>query len=572
MSLLGMLIIPWLTIFQWLHHLDEGFIITNAYYFFTHPESINYGFGHYLTDLIGWGMNQLFWWLGLISFRIGYVLILYGTFAWIFLLLRDSLSKNLIFLGLFVAYCFTNNVDAINWVNYYPVTTLFYVWSGYFLYTWLLKSKLLLLWISWLILGVGVFARLPNIVSISIIWLIPLYHIIGKERKILLKDILTIGRGIFVYWVWFMVGIGVMLFFIRNVWHEHLFSEAIQILFGMAKESGETKNHGIGYLISIYIKSLLFVCSISGVTSLWLYISFKISGIHKSAYTSLCVIIWVILGSISIMKFYFLYIIFGLNIFVSYISFLYPFLSCYLFLVLMRSNIKNFTKITFPFLLWLFFMFFIPLGWGGYLEMMQNASFILFPIILYVLKEDFPNVSSFKAKYLPKGLFIIISIASIVCTLHILWINNSPLSYVSHWKLKFISISEDIAYELESIESSIIHKNNSQEWLFLSNFWYASYLYYLYDIVPYLGNSVPAYYPQGTYIEKLTQKIKTRELPLIVIDKFQNIALDNPYRKVGEKLEEITFEILKNNHIMFTKVLETENFIFYTTQTNEKIY
>jgi hypothetical protein len=80
-------------------------------------------------------------------------------------------------------------------------------------------------------------------------------------------------------------------------------------------------------------------------------------------------------------------------------------------------------------------MFIIPLGGGGYLEMMQNASFVLFPIFLRYISVQKRQESIFSYT-IPKGLIIIIAIASILCTAYTFWRNNEPMSYISYGKLK----------------------------------------------------------------------------------------------------------------------------------------
>nr|MDD3719891.1 hypothetical protein [Candidatus Gracilibacteria bacterium] len=563
--LILIILLPWTLIFQGLNCIDEGFIITNFYYFFSSPENINYGFTHYLTDFLGAIFNIIFNNLGLIGFRIGWIIIIYLIYFVSYFILKRFLSIKHILIGFLLSFLFLNNVDTINWVTYPYTTTLFYSLSIGLLYYGLINNSNKLILLSGFFIGINVFFRLPNIVLIFLFLLIPVYYLYFSLQKLKFKIIL-LKLFIFLFGTFF--GISLILFLINILGHYNLFLDAIKMIFGMANEGIQTRNHGLSYLILLYSKSLFFVILISGLISFFLLIILKLQKKFKyNLFMIYSVIVGIILGIISVLKFYLGFYIFGLNFFISYISYIYPLLFLLVLIMVFKNNTYN-LNIKFLYLLGMFFILTVQIGSGGYLELMQNSGFIIFPLVIkYISDTKLDN----SINNIIKSFIIIIIISSTISTLGMIYKNNKEFTFLSIGKINFLNINKNTYNEINTVKINIFDKYNGKKLLFLSNFGYGSYFYYLFNIKPYLGNSVPAYYSVNDYKNKLIEKLNTNDYPIILIDKYKNISKNNSYISHGIEMEKITFDIFKVYGIKYKKILETENFIFYLSY-NEKDY
>jgi len=151
-SLILIIILPFLLILSWLKHIDEWFALTNYYYFFSNPANINYSFMYYLNDLI-WSLfiiifSKLWIW-ELLAIRIWWIFLLWGIFYSLFILLKWYIKIEYILIWSFISLLFLTTTDLINWVQYNYVTTLFYLISFIFLSKWLFKNNKLFLLLGW---------------------------------------------------------------------------------------------------------------------------------------------------------------------------------------------------------------------------------------------------------------------------------------------------------------------------------------------------------------------------------------------------------------------------------------
>lgn len=562
LSLLLIIFLPWMLIFQWLNHIDEWFIITNFYYFFSSPESISYWFTHYLTDFIWNWFGNIFNWLWLLWFRIWWIFELYLIFIFSFLILKDYINKYIIFSWLLFAFLFTNNVDTINWVHYCYTTTLFYIIAIYFIYYGLIKKKHYFLFLAGITLWINTFVRLPNIIFIFCFLFIPFYFIffqndIKSNKLKLFKSI----SYILYYLIWFFSSILFVLFITKKIWHYWYLLNAFQLMSWMAKEWIETRNHWLSYLIFLYIKSFFFIFFISWFVWLFWYFSLFLKNKYKINFSLIySVFLWIFLWIISICKTFFSFKVFWLNFFVSYVSFIFPFVIIVLFTYLLFSKQEKDKK--FMVFIALIFLFTVQIWSWWYLELMQCAWFLCFPLLLHSLYNF--NINRFIKKQTIIFLIIII-LSSSISTIFMLYYNNRNIFEINNlkiYKLWYLNLSRNFQNEIIQIWD-FINKNKWKKLLYLSNFWQWSYFYYIYDVKPYLWNSVPAYYPLDNYIALLDKKIII-DYPLLVEYKYKNIKNDNEFRIVWENFKKVTFDMINKKWINIIKTYETENYVFYT--------
>ena len=173
------------------------------------------------------------------------MLLLYRT-------LRERLGCRALLLGF--AVVLLGYFKPVYTLSYDLFTSLFYVLAITLMYRGMTQKRLALLLASGFVLGLNVFVRLPNVVGLSLVLMVP----IGRKgldwtSKMMWKGVAVVLAGMAMAVV-LMVGVMVCL------GHDRLFLDNMKELFAIAQDHSGEQSHSLGQMImtqvNFYLRSL----------------------------------------------------------------------------------------------------------------------------------------------------------------------------------------------------------------------------------------------------------------------------------------------------------------------------
>ena len=263
---------------------DEGWSLTGFQQIFNDPESVEYLFLYYLTNLVGGMWNSLFGWGGIYAFRLltGLVLTLTALVVW--RLLCPYLNRWLIFLGLFLSYLCSYYGIMVFYHNY--LTALLSVCAAFALFRALSKNNPAWMLLSGLLIGWNTFVRLPNVTLVGMIVLLIPHYMFQRDVRTSLKLGATAIIG-------FAAGVLSVLLLMLLLGHLSIFLSAVEGGFSAASDSAST--HNLSSMATTYLSVYLTVFTagytyntyiiyfLGTLTSLWVVFSRR----HQPAYVYL---------------------------------------------------------------------------------------------------------------------------------------------------------------------------------------------------------------------------------------------------------------------------------------------
>lgn len=244
---------------------DSGFYMTFYQNFFTSPRSVEYNFMYWLSGLFG----------GTVSVLSGSSLLAMRLFGVLVNLLTIYLAGQMM-KGLHNFYAMLGGVIIVC-TGFWSLPMTFYYDT---LTTLLATASLLLLYKGlchkpWLILaagalaGVNTFSRIPNILEVGFIFLIPIYGLIYK-RKVSLTGIPLFLGG-------WSAGIVTIVGIMAAMGHLPIFTDNMADLFSIAGSTGDEASHGMGNLIMAQVNAYRTIFPYSFIFAaiwlLWILIS-----------------------------------------------------------------------------------------------------------------------------------------------------------------------------------------------------------------------------------------------------------------------------------------------------------
>lgn len=224
-----------LLVFQGLDMLDEGFHVASYQQIFHNPQSVQYTFLYWFSDIAGGLVVKLLPGTGLLGIRIAGALVSVSTIVIAYQLLKKHISPGILKLSLVLLALFINNDPKDLYYN--NLSSFFYLVSIYFLYTALTENKNTLLFVSGLVVGINIFTRLPNALAPSIGLVIFFYgHYQGHPMAIRFKKFFVFAAGC-------LAGVAAILLLMRLLGHFDLFINSIKQL--SAASSGVNEKDGL---------------------------------------------------------------------------------------------------------------------------------------------------------------------------------------------------------------------------------------------------------------------------------------------------------------------------------------
>ncbi len=224
--ILGIGLYPSLFIFQGIDFTDFGFWATNYKFIFQHPESIYTTlFPVYFSNVIGGVVHKLFGFLGLVSFRIFYVIELYIISYLAYRLLTVFFNRLNVLIALLISIIYISYYlqGTLNWISYNDLSSLFYLLCAFYLFFGMVLNKNSYLIFSGIFLGLNFFIRLSNFAGLLLASAIVVDSLHNKKSlKECWVSMRHFGAGIF-------LGISIIVLVMFLLGHHHLYVASISL-------------------------------------------------------------------------------------------------------------------------------------------------------------------------------------------------------------------------------------------------------------------------------------------------------------------------------------------------------
>ncbi|MBQ2193503.1 MAG: glycosyltransferase family 39 protein [Prevotella sp.] len=252
---------------------DEGWSLTGFQQIFNAPDSVEYLFLYYLTNIFGGVWEQLFGFGGIYSFRIltGIILTLTAVIVW--LMLRPYFNRWCILLGTLASFLCCYYGIMVFYHNY--LTALITTAAAYTLFLSITRTDYRWMMVSGFLIGCNIFVRLPNITQTALILLLIPYYIYMRKIHQTLK-LLCCGIG------GFILGILSVVAFMLIAGHFDIFVTAISSGLSAASDSDSTHNLAEMSARYLFVYRIIFTQGI-------------FSNVYSAYLLGTCACLWVLL-------------------------------------------------------------------------------------------------------------------------------------------------------------------------------------------------------------------------------------------------------------------------------------
>jgi hypothetical protein len=252
-----------LVIFQGIDFNDEGFHLAFYQQIFNNPESVQYAFWGWLSGIVGGSFMKLFPFLGIWGIRFLGAMVSTATIIIAYNLLKKYLHNGYLKVSMIMLSLFINE-DAKN-LYYNNLSAFLYFVTAWFIFVGLRNHKKWMIFAGGLVVGLNIFARLPNLLGVGLIVSIFYYGFTNKKS---IKYIITWSCV-------FLAGTGVACLLVfavmKSLNHLSYFIDAIKMIStssqGAKKDDGLGGAYGITNLLRInfndYKNALRFLVLIS---------------------------------------------------------------------------------------------------------------------------------------------------------------------------------------------------------------------------------------------------------------------------------------------------------------------
>jgi hypothetical protein len=182
LALAGALGLPWLFIWQGLDFTDQGYLLTGFRCFFRHPEATEDSANTWLTNLVGASWDALFGGLGVLGMRALWALCM-SLCVWLaFRLARVMSNARAAVFSTLVTSAFLSDRHA-TWFSYNALSTVLFSGAAACLIQGVRQRSTRWLFASGALIGMGPFARLPNLLACSFVAALGLAAVLDAQRR-----------------------------------------------------------------------------------------------------------------------------------------------------------------------------------------------------------------------------------------------------------------------------------------------------------------------------------------------------------------------------------------------------
>ncbi|MEO8180577.1 MAG: glycosyltransferase family 39 protein [Deltaproteobacteria bacterium] len=176
------LAVPWLLIWQGLDFTDQGYLLTGYRCFFRYPEATEDSANLWLTNFVGAIWDALFGDLGVLGMRALWALCMSCCVLLAFRLARALSQPHTAAVSALVASAFLSDRHA-TWFSYNALSTLIFTCAAVCLIRGIWQQRSRWLFGAGVLLGIGPFARLPNLLACALIAALGFAALLEPERR-----------------------------------------------------------------------------------------------------------------------------------------------------------------------------------------------------------------------------------------------------------------------------------------------------------------------------------------------------------------------------------------------------
>lgn len=234
---------------------DEGWVLSGFQQMFNDPESVQYLFLYYLSEYIGGLWYQLWNGCGIFGFRLLAMLVITVAAYLVYRMMSGFMPSWCIMAGMLWAFLCADYGMMVFYHNY--LTAMLAVGASYALFIALSKGRPLLMALSGFIVGVNVFARLPNLSLVLLALAIVPYYRNNRDGRMALRMLLYAVAG-------FVAGIASMLTIMVVSGHLGVFVQAVGD--GFSAVGDEKSTHNMADMFMTYVRNYKQVLTDMGLT------------------------------------------------------------------------------------------------------------------------------------------------------------------------------------------------------------------------------------------------------------------------------------------------------------------
>jgi hypothetical protein len=505
---------PLLLIWQGLDVTDQGYQLANFQKFFSgdyHPDLTLM----WLTYYIGGIWEILFGKLGVIGYRILWVITVWLCLVGVYQILRQHTQKNhilwLLLIPVLVIPAFTQGI----WFDYNILTSLAYIWGIWALLLGCNRNQRFYFFIGGLIIGASFFARISNVVAPGLVILIFANGVLKRH------SIYDTAKSTFFFLGGVTSGIVAILINIEFLGHRQHFLNGL-IYYIEASLFDSTFHHSSSSLFQLLISDHANVIKITIPVLLGLSITAKIA---TKYFQHQLQFLW----SISI---------FVIAISMAYVFYIrgywWEFLPGWLYMAFLLSFYKGYKKIdnnqVLLSLAAFMMLFLLPLGSNVGIKMaFQSMYFTLPAALLFFIQND---IIIFKKQWLSKKTswyiaFTITIAVTITALFNILSGQNvyrdtpdriALTHTINHPKLRGIYTTQERAQVMQELLSQLENSKSTRQHLLLAT-QNIPLIYYITQTKPYLGHPWAILSPEPPSILLTKARKKYKQLPTVLLTK-----------------------------------------------------
>lgn len=240
---------------------DSGFYMTFYARIFDAPGTVEYNFMYYLSGLVGGTLLHFFPGMGLLGMRLAGIVVVVGSMWLAFLYLRTLFRPSGVILALVVT-AFSYILIPVTLCNDL-LAIMLWVAAAVLLCQGLMRSNAWLVALSGLVMGVNIFTRVPDVLALGLVVLLPAVHG-GRHRGRLM--LAGLGGAV--------AGVGIMAALMWGLGHLGIFLDNMTDLHALATGQKGASTHSAAFLLMSqlgFFKTELWVGVKYGLVA-WLYI------------------------------------------------------------------------------------------------------------------------------------------------------------------------------------------------------------------------------------------------------------------------------------------------------------
>ena len=562
--ILSLLLFQLLFIFQGLDFADQGAYATMYQQIFNDPESIQCMLCYWLSAVIGGLWLKIFPSIGLLGIRIAGVMVTTLTLAMVYYTLKRYLNIRNLRIGLIIALIIHTYYLPID-LYYNNISILLWISASFLIFNGIKKDKTILLFMSGVLTGLNIFARLSSILGVIILFSVLYYGWITHNsfRKQITQMAKFIGG--------FLSAILITLIVMNLMGHLGVFLKNIKITFSIAQSPEDP--HNMLVTLKRFILQPILAFSYAGFFLIIAFLFAIISQIlHKikvftfdvSILISVTTIVMVLLSLTG----YFTGNIMGLFVIgITLLANIY---------VLLKA--KASPEIRLLSLLGILLLLLFPAGSAsGLIITGRNVLLISLPICIEVLRELSDLNLSINRTVTPKGKFTLESdrlriipglfisvtlITGLVFAFSTTFLESSSrmsLVYsLDHEKLKGIYTSKERSVAVQELLDISPDYVNAGDYVLA--YGEMCMYYYLTETRPYLKNPWPAAYTSEMLKNEIRNALNEKaDLPALIL---QKVDLTDPKwpENTSEPYSTLTTDPRHHNYKLIEDFINRHNY------------